>query len=245
MKLYEWSVENQNATDASCEEIATVVKQFPSNAIMSENWLPNGHLCQDTFMNTIQFREPMERLMSHYNHLFRICEELNGRVKCSVLLRNKQQFPIFNATEFARTFDHISDNYYLRSLSSKNVFWGQSIGRGNRGELLLEKALDNLRGFDWILLLGHGPGNNIILTQGLGLSRGMSKKKVNKFDNHFSLTAEGKKFLEELNVWDQRIWEEAKQLHALDLKSIRLMQTYGKDIWLGNKMKNHICPGPK
>jgi len=83
---------------------------------MSENWLPTPGVCQDTFMNIIMIRHPIDRLLSHYNHILRLCKKEKSNTCHDMLQKNDPQY--FNHTIMIQSFDIISDNYIVRSLNN-------------------------------------------------------------------------------------------------------------------------------
>ena len=228
-----------NRDDVQCEEIANYLNRTQQGVIMSENYLPNyGTPCDDgQFSNFIMLREPMERLLSHYNHIFPLGCNMDGpqtRNFCKSLLLNTtadNKIHVFNATLLAQAFDVITDNYYTRSLNNKEVYispFGLTLPGQNQtlqaGKDVLDQALQNLHKFDWVLLLGYHKGNEAILTDGLGFPRGMGFSNVRGSKNNTFLTNAGNQYLESINTLDQRIWREAQMLHALDVISIKKMQ---------------------
>mmetsp|Transcript_9458 Transcript_9458/g.15198 ORF Transcript_9458/g.15198 Transcript_9458/m.15198 type:complete len:105 (+) Transcript_9458:108-422(+) len=84
--------------------------------------------------------------------------------------------------------------------------------------------------------------NTAILTQGLGLQNGMGHSRAGqKSYVHFDSSAENR--LREINSLDQRIWEEAKKLHRLDVEALRLMKKHGGEILDTAMTRNPTCCG--
>ena len=237
---------------SSCDDINEHLQQHNQTLAMSENWLPYDGVCSEYFMNTIIVREPMSRLLSHYNHLLRECIRRNKNqtqlCTSNMLLdhdidnsneekNGSTDKKIFNVTAMTYHFDIITDNYYLRSLNTEHIY-RKPLGFGNKGSEYLKKALKNLRQFDWILLLGGGEENesnnlDFILNKGIGLTSGMGMDRVHHTSSKSMFSDES--YLKTLNHYDSQIWEEAQILHQLDIESLRQLEKYGGETWKGRK----------
>ena len=86
---------------------------------------------------------------------------------------------------------------------------------------------------DWILLLdgkneNESENNDLLLQQGLGLSSGLPHSRPNPGAN---LNPLDRSYLETVNKFDLRLWEEAHKLNTLDVYSLQQLQNYGGEVW--------------
>ena len=247
--------------DVSCQELVQYLKSTKIGVAMSENYLPNhGNLCSQDFSNLFMMREPMERLYSHYNNIFKIRCNVTGTYQsnsmCQRITMPWEEQPPQNASNPTRIYylkedavteviDMISDNYYTRTLNNRDVFFAPfGLATNTTGQKALNVALETLRSFDWVLLLRSNEGNKDIFKHGLGLNStlGHSRPKSPIFQT--TLTSKGQQYLESVNRLDQELWKEAQELHALDVKSIEYMQKYGNGMLGGaNSSSSQDCCG--
>ena len=183
-KLGHWVYYDEQKTPSSrCSDTRAYLYKHNHTLAMSENWLPSGGVCKNDFLNVMIFRHPLERLLSHYRHLYADCIHHSTSTLCSQMLTTDGHFDI----DFMnKTFDIITDNYYTRSLNEQTVY-KEPTGFNGNGLQFLKSAMKNLRSFDWILLLGPEGGEglnqtNLIMEQGIGLSDGLphSRKRSGK-----------------------------------------------------------------
>ncbi len=169
-----------NTPSSSCQDIKQYLTKWNQLVAISENWLPKGgRLCQNDFSNVLVFREPMSRILSHYKHLFHVCNHKKSNAQCQkmLLLQSKHQEEqlekdqeeedhgeqrkpnletkqYFNVTYMMEQFDILSDNYYVRSLNNQSVYKEVSpLLENELRDKYFHLALKNLRSFDWIILL--------------------------------------------------------------------------------------------
>jgi len=114
------------------------------------------------FSHSIQFRQPMERLLSHYRHFFNtkvlLTKKLRVRAPCSV-------------AEMAKLMPSVSNNYYIRSILGKSV-WKLGLGLVNRTHLHQAKQ-SLIRHFDAVLVLEEEPLRFFTMQTMLGLNGSM------------------------------------------------------------------------
>jgi hypothetical protein len=97
-----------------------------------------------------------------------------------------------------------------------------------------QSALDNLRKFDWVLLLDDGKDDdstNYLLEKGLGLSSSLPNDNSKPRSQEVSVSNGDKQMLLDLNRFDYAIWSEARRLHELDMQSLKYMEKYGHDLY--------------
>ena len=254
----EWVLYNETAVpSSSCDQIVQYLQDNNQKVAMSENWLPEGgNLCQNYFSNIVVIRDPMRRVLSHYQHLYRACmskKTTKGlkRDQCHQMLHggiwNEESKNYFNLTFMMEWFDIVSDNYYVRSLNDQSVY-KEPFGMNGKGGMYLQHALRNLRNFDWIILIQSGNdeediNRELIIKYGLGLENdfGISRKKREK-KSDIILRENDYKIMKKLNKYDQKIWSEAKRLNSLDVISLKKYAEYDTD-W-SKKRSSHIeCCG--
>jgi hypothetical protein len=244
-----WIILEPSVPEATCDDVKRHLDQYEQKIAMSENWLPTGGVCQDDFINVIMMRNPMERLLSQYSHILRLCEKVNPKnVELCDLMTFKptnSTMRLFNITTMMKYFDIVSDNYIARSLSTREAYQAP-VGRMEEYSAL---AIQNLKKFDWILLIDNNKegknSTNILLELGLGFSSSsLPKENVDPQSHSLSLSDESRKILMDLNKFDHEIWKEAQRLHELDIKSLKYMEKYGKDlllIWNQRRRGDSCC----
>jgi hypothetical protein len=133
-------------------------------------------------------------------------------------------------TTMMKYFDIITDNYITRSLNTREAYQAPLRHMSEYSQ----SALDNLRKFDWILLLDDGKDDdstNRLLNKGLGLSSYLRKAMVKPRSQEVSVSNGDKQMLLNLNRFDYAIWSEARRLHELDVQSLKYMEKYGHDLY--------------
>jgi hypothetical protein len=227
-----WVYYNESRSPSStCLDIRNYLVQNMQTLAMSENWLPKGGVCQHGFLNVIVLRNPLERLRSHYQHLYDECIQHSSPGPCALMLNEDKSF---NIDFMNRTFDIITDNYNVRSLNEQAVY-KEPTGFDGKGQIYLENAIENLSKFDWVLIVSaekENDMNKIILEDGVGLSHGLPvsrKRNKRRQKNHFN--AEDKKRIRKMNSLDLKLWREAKRIHKLDLISLRMMRKFSPTLW--------------
>mmetsp|Transcript_17017 Transcript_17017/g.18929 ORF Transcript_17017/g.18929 Transcript_17017/m.18929 type:complete len:412 (+) Transcript_17017:147-1382(+) len=244
-----WMAVSENSQPNTCESIALELEETNLTAVMNENWLPGGHVCEGKFMNTISVRNPMARILSHYNHVYELCLATRKNSCIQFLVDGSLQGDkrVFNVSFLENALDIISDNYYTRMLNNRTVYLSDSEFHGQRNSVL-NKALDNLQKFDWVLLHGSGNNqenidNNIIVKNGLGMRRGLRLSRSKNINTTTAVSSAHEEYLRDKNDLDNYIWQEAQRLHSLDIESIRLMKKYGGDFHkTPKKCCGKICP---
>ena len=247
LNLPKWTLVNEDIPVRHCGDMKLALEKMRKNFFfMSENWLSQDGVCDNDFMNTIIVRNPMQRLISHYRHIYRT---VDNELKYKFVTKNPD--PVFNVTFMLENFDLISDNYYARSLNGKENFL-LPYGLAGKSEEVLTTALEELHKFDWILIIGEdgqeneSENNDFILTRGVGLSKGLGMERVQPRNTKY-LSDHDENILLELNALDSKIWEEAKKLHALDVLSLQMMIKHGGHIVENYKKKEsdkccgHLC----
>jgi len=235
--------DEENAPSSSCSDIHDYLSRYKHSLAMSENWLPKTGVCTKDFLNIIIFRHPMDRLLSHYRHIYKKCKERSSPMACSKMLVDSGEY--FDIDFMKKTFDIVTDNYYTRSLNVQSVYSLPSI----LPEHHLENAKGNLRNFDWVLLLGMDYENSTqeILQEGVGVSLPLpTSRQVDSSEKKIRFRPQDIQRLEKLNKLDFQLWEESKRLHNLDLISIRRMRSASPHEWynrLNFKEKNSTRPG--
>jgi len=233
--LPHWMWVSGDSQPNSCEGIALELEETNLTAVMNENWLPGGHVCEGKFINTILVRNPIARILSHYNEVYEGCLQVRRKSCIQFLVDGslKGDKKVFNVSFLENALDIISNNYYTRMLNNRTVYLSDSEFHGQRNSVL-NKALDNLQKFDWVLL--HGSGNNqeniendIIVMDGLGMSKGLGLSRSKNSETTTAISLAHEEYLREKNDLDNYIWQEAQRLHSLDIESIRLMKKYGGD----------------
>ena len=237
--------DTMDVPSSSCREIKNFLLNSSQKVAMSENWLPKGgFLCDDIFINIFPMRNPINRLLSHYQHIFSACLKSNDYKKdCDKMLYNEHYF---NVTFMSKTFDIITDNYYTRSLNDQLVY-SQPFGMNGNSDRFFLQAKENLNRFDWIILLGnsnHSKNMDLITKRGLGFcnhSFGIQRKR-NKHIASIGFRHTDLQQLKRLNKYDIKLWTEAEQLNKLDLASIRKYMQYQRIVSIENKSFYHrIC----
>jgi hypothetical protein len=244
-----WIVLDPYTPEPTCEHVRMYMAQFKQKIAMSENWLPLGGVCQDDFMNLITIRNPMDRLVSQYSHILRVCKKINAKnsTRCDPLIvkpisNNSRSF--FNLTNWMTHFDIVSDNYLVRSLSSRE---GYQMPFGHM-DAFIHSALENLRKFDWILIIDSNNkferSTDTLLKVGLGLNSTLPKNNSKPNSTKESLSDESFKILADWNQLDYEIWLEAQKLHELDYQSLTYMRKYAHDlfqIWNQRRGRDSCC----
>jgi len=262
-----WTRYDEKTTySSSCEEIANFLEESGQAVAMSENWLPKGgNLCQNHFINIFIMRDPLRRIISHFQHLFHLCVKTHAQKKenetlCLTMLNdklwNRGNETYFNLTVMMESFDIVTDNYYLRSLNDQKIY-GSPFGMNGRGEEYLNKALQNLQNFDWILILDDESNNslenniniNSIVRNGLGLLSefGVSNQRSrgNLDISSINLIQRDFEVMEHLNRYDLQIWHEARRLNRMDIEYINEIRKFNLTTRASfNGFRNccgHIC----
>mmetsp|Transcript_8750 Transcript_8750/g.20948 ORF Transcript_8750/g.20948 Transcript_8750/m.20948 type:complete len:493 (+) Transcript_8750:87-1565(+) len=264
LKLDFWMGGDEEDNIISCSVIENHLETEDNMVVFSENHLVSGDACDNKMVNSIVIREPMKRLLSHYNDVYLWCLKYKNNPLCLKMLQGGNLTDgarIYDTMFMAENFDFISDNIYARSLNPSQTYYAPLGFEGMDSEAVLSSALESLSKFDWVVVIGsgnsaEGENNDLILKDGLGLGLGLphsntvgskaSASKTTKTPS--SLSAQGKIFLRKLNDLDYRIWEEAQALHSLDVKSINLMKQHGADIFAEYETKKRknasdICCG--
>jgi hypothetical protein len=239
-QLPSWMLyDEENTPSSSCNDIRDYLSRYNHSIAMSENWLPKSGVCTQDFLNIIIFRHPMDRLLSHYRHIYNECiRKSGGPMSCSQMVMDGGEY--FDVDFMIETFDIITDNYYTRSLNGQSVYSSPS----SLPEYHLDSARENLRDFDWILLLGSEFENSTqeILQEGVGLSRPLPiSRQADRAKKTIRFRPQDLQRLEKMNELDFELWKEAKRLHRLDLISIRKMRSASPLVWykrLSAKEKN-------
>lgn len=257
------SYDEKNVPSSSCEALVEFLERSGQKVAMSENWLPvGGSLCQNQFVSVLVMRHPVRRILSHYQHIFNACMKSNPleSAVCLTML-NDQAWDRGNGTYFnisvtSKSFDIITDNYYMRSLSDQSVY-KEPFQMNGRSEEYFQQALDNLRSFDWIILLDNDTNDfdnnmnrDLIVRNGLGLHHdfGFLRKRseTNSDISHIDLLQPDFEDLMAINKYDFKLWHEAKRLSNLDIIYInRSMQYYDNarnQIERDMDCCGHICP---
>lgn len=230
----EWAYYRENKTkSSSCSNIRSCLHKHNHTMAMSENWLPSGGVCKYDFLNVMIFRHPLDRLLSHYRHLYANCVKHSTLALCSQMLTTDGYFDI----DFMnKTFDIITDNYYTRSLNEQTVY-KEPTGFNGNGSKFLKSAKRNLQNFDWILIIGPEGGKEqnqtkLIMEQGIGLSDGLphSRQRSNKKPMP-QWSTDDEVRLRNVNTLDMKLWNEALKLHELDVISIERMKSASTDLW--------------
>jgi len=213
---------------------------------MPENYIPSDGLCDQDLLGTIAIRNPIERLQSHYDHINLVCYRKHGKREdvnnpCHRMFRNKHNDVNrkYNVSFTTKAFDFVTDNYLTRTLNGQEVF-GLPFGMDGKGEEYFAIAMETLVRFDWILITdsdydqGHEE-NDLILTQGLGLTSGLPLKRVSarhKLTNvdKYEFLPDDLSYLQDLNDKDIRLWREAHRLHDLDVESLRQLAKYNETL---------------
>ena len=246
MHLDLWMREGPNNNIIPCSTIENYFETEDNMVVFSENHLIQGKICQKGILNSIIIREPMSRLLSHYNDIYLWCMKNKYNPRCLRMLEGGNITApgsgIYDTMFMANNFDFITNNIYTRSLNNNTIYYAPMNFPGMNSDEILSSALKSLQEMDWILVLGSGnpserENNDLILSDGLGLGNGLphsnkqgSKGKSNDRKISGQFTPDGRLYLEKLNALDYRIWEEAKKLHELDATSVHLMQKYGGHI---------------
>ncbi len=263
--LPKWmSYDEKNVPSSSCDTLVQFLERSRQKVAMSENWLPvGGTLCQHQFVSVLVMRHPVRRILSHYQHIFNICMKSNPfeSAICLTMLNNqvwdRGNQAYFNISVTSKSFDIITDNYYMRSLSDQSVY-KEPYQMNGRSEEYFQQAMNNLRSFDWIILLDNDTDDDfdnnmnrdLIIRYGLGLHHdfGFSRKRseTNSDVSHIDLLQQDFEDLMEINKYDLQLWHEAKRLSYLDVIYInRSMQYYDNarnQIEHSMNCCGHICP---
>ena len=241
--------------DPDCREVETASKLLGIRFLANENYLSDDGACSDRFLTSIVMRDPVDRILSHYNHMYRLCTEV-GRKKhrCNEMLysddkRTDDDKMAFNVSIMKDRFDFVSDNYYVRSLSGKEGFESPYGFLGN-DKSMLEKSLKVLATYDWIMLIdgrgSSGQNNALIFKKGLGFESHLGRQNLHHSDSQYAgLTTEDRIWLLSLNSPDYALWGEAQRLHSLDVASIHMLEDFApKVLRLNRKGKgNEKCCG--
>ena len=234
IKFKNWVYYDEKRSPSStCSEIRDFLYQNDQSLAMSENWLPIGGVCEHDFLNVIILRHPLDRLLSHYQHLYDECVQHSTPLSCTSILTTDGHFDI----DFMnKTFDIITDNYNVRSLNEQHVY-KKPTGFNGKGEDYLNRAIENLHRFDWVLILRPEEDQKLnqtkmIMEEGIGLSRSLpiSRKRSGR-RKKFRWSVEDEQQLRQTNSLDLKLWAEAKRINELDVISIRKMQASSSHLW--------------
>ncbi len=252
------------STTFTCEAVQNYLHDYNQLVVFDESYLPaeeggDGKLCQQ-FNNVIIFREPISRILSHFQHLYNACDSKRSKDSCDKMIRQpikKNKPKYFNVTLMTNWFDIISDNYYTRSLNDKRGFiQAEGMVDDGYGKELFNNALENLRDFDWVILLQSGnyteDGMNRqkIIEHGLGLydmemHHERSRQNMTgdaAIGSDIFLHPDDYEALIKRNKFDMDLWEEAKKLHALDVSSLeRLKKMQEKRVMDSDKCCGFVC----
>ena len=239
-----WVFYDENSSPSStCSDVRAFLQKRNQSLAMSENWLPNGGVCEHDFMNIILLRHPLERLLSHYRHLYYECVHHSPPDSCTSMLTEDGYFDI----DFMnKTFDIVTDNYNVRSLNEQYVY-KEPTGFNGKGDDYLAAAMANLNKFDWVLLLTPGEETtlnqtNMLMREGIGLSHSLpvSRKRSGRAKK-LRWSREDEERLMQMNSLDLKVWEEAKRLHKLDVVSVKRMREASMHLW--EKRGSSKCMG--
>eukprot|EP00980_Cylindrotheca_fusiformis_P028173 scaffold22585_cov149-Cylindrotheca_fusiformis.AAC.3 len=270
MKLDSWMGGYVEDNSIPCSVIENHFETADNMVVFSENHLVSGDTCENGMVNSIVIREPMKRLLSHYNDIYLWCLKYKDNPLCLKMLLGgdlSDGVRVYDTMFMAESFDFISDNIYARSLNSNQIYYAPLGFEGMDSDDVLRSALKSLEKFDWVVVIGSGnkmesENNDLILKEGLGLGIGMphsntvgtKKSASNTTKLPSALSPQGKVFLRKLNDLDYRIWAEAQRLNQLDVASIKLMRKHGSDIFAeyeASKRKNegdyccgYVCKTP-
>lgn len=271
LKLDSWMGGFPEDNSIPCSIIENHLENEDNMVVFSENHLVSGNTCQKGMVNSIVVREPMKRLLSHYNDIYLWCLKYKDNPLCLNMLLGGNLtggVRIYDTMFMTESFDFITDNIYARSLNSNDVYYAPLGFEGMSSEVILNSALESLSQFDWVIMIGSGDAtesenNDLILKDGLGLGIGLphsntvgtKKSSSSTTKTPSTFTTQGKVLLRKLNDLDYRIWDEAQKLHQLDVSSIKLMKEHGADVFLeyeANKRKDegdyccgYVCKTPK
>lgn len=136
-----WGALQPSFQDVSCQDIECGLERTKWSVVTSERNIPsldtsstNGHSLFPRLVNSIACRDPIDRIESHYEHLISSCwsyhhnknkTDPNGNhdpEQCFSLYKSDQDRTKFDVPELLQSLDILSDNYYLRSLSSQDVY---------------------------------------------------------------------------------------------------------------------------
>jgi len=190
--------------------------------------------CTRWFVTSLLVRPPIARILSHFEEIDQPWY-LNPRkaVYSHYDTSTDEWVQTYNVTYFAETVPIITDNYITRMLGGREAF---EAPLGMVNEKHAARAMRTLRSVEWILDLA-APSNetDFVLQRGIGLAHGLvhssehtssANAKMNPLSNNPNTTLSDKdrRWLDALNVYDDRIYKEAQTLQKLDLRSVQLMQ---------------------
>lgn len=257
LKLDGWMGGIPEDNTIPCSIIENHFENENNMVVFSENHLVSGNTCQNGMINSIVVREPMKRLLSHYNDIYLWCLKYKDNPLCLNMLLGgnlTDGVRVYDTMFMTESFDFISDNIYARSLNSHEIYYAPLGFEGMDSDSILQSALESLRQMDWVVVIGSGSpteseSNDVILKDGLGLKIGLPHSNTVGTKSSASsttktpsaLSTQGKVFLKKLNDLDYRIWEEAQTLNELDATSIKHMKEHGAEVILeyeNNKRKS-------
>ena len=231
-----------------CSDLLKYLRKRGQMVAMSENTIPFDGICQGSMVNVIIVRDPMSRLISHFRHLYASLDRSKKSNNTAYMSLIKEQsanatnhgVKYFNITTMMNYFDIMTDNFYMRSLNDAHVY-RKRLGFDGQASKYFDKAINNLRKFDWVLILDgeesdEGKNNDFILKNGLGLDGGLGRSRISGKEHAIDLTKNDRQIIMTLNSYDAQIWEEAKKLNALDIISLKKLSTHGGKKWF-NRMR--------
>ena len=216
-----------------------------------ERFLPDDGPCSNHYMTSITIREPIDRILSHYNHLAKLCiSSLCTNMYYPPSLGTPNETKKYNVSLMAANFDIVTDNFYTRILNGKDAYT-LPFGKINTSRTLLQdRAVQVLREIDWILVMGSSrkskksplvlnnssygdaAGRNLmVLSQGMGFKNSILEtvRRANqKFTGIF--TDDDWDWLHKLNQLDYALWVEAQKLHDLDIVSLQKLEQFASGI---------------
>jgi hypothetical protein len=241
--------------DVTCRELEKKMGWANWKVVMSERNIPFAKiqsgklqpLCTK-FVNSINFRDPVGRIESHYQHLFRNCQETMRRNKepesnCNQLFYTTEEGDKFNVPKLVKIYDILSDNYYTRSLNPEWVYkWQASSSIPTLSQHpkamseILPFANASLHAFDWVFLVKSGPEqeeaekNDLVFRYGMGFPNSTLRYfghsgKVTPFEET-GKTLSDVSLLRRIQSLDYLLFEEAKRLHRLDVIASERMKPH-------------------
>jgi len=198
-------------------------------------------------VNSIIFREPMARILSHYKHL-----ELLARGGTKKKMKMKGNNRIFNVDFMTKVFDVLSDNYYTRSLVAHGIYeWehtNQTLTQHPEAwTKIWPTANASLHNMDWVMLMGSSneseeADRNLIIRNGLGLAVNLGHNRTGSTKQKQSKLSDEQR-LRDMNALDYKLWEEALELNRLDVVSLNRMKPYYEAALEATKLErnDHCC----
>jgi len=193
-----WPLPPKNEHTHNCSQMFRYYKYKGISLEGNENFLPpHGQVCPQVY-SVLLMRSPMHRLMSHLAYL--LGQDVWSQTPDSIFTR----FPI------------MADNYYVRSLRGYDVF-RRGLGDIHRSDLDIAKK--TLRKFDQVLIVDHDLTSNVESQLGWscwhvegrrstvagGTQRVLDGLRDRWGESEFQR-------LEDLNRFDQELFEEARML---------------------------------